>query len=397
MICPKCHAETDGIKINNYLYCSSCGEKIQEVEVRTLASNADNREETPQPKVIHEAEAVEEEIDTLGAELSTIDLITEAGERLEQEKELATLEAEEEVLELLEKKPLDKLEINPLDRLEAKKPTKKEKPLDKLEAKKEIVKHNRNRADHHYQKDFLMIPGEPDPFDIPELISPKDDMITAPQAPKSPDLDMKLPETERFPLVEKDKIKEIKAKREKHQKVLTSFLKEGASQASKVKKNRKKKKFLLIFLPVVTAILVVVGLVAFINLYVLDTNRVIKKAEESVSFNYKKPNYLPYGYELSSNTNGTKEEISYAYNYLPDPKQTINITIKKSDLGEKEVFDTYVGREGNTYKEFTKDGTTYWTVNEKEIYFKNQDLLYLIKASDKIGTEELLKIAQGML
>lgn len=438
MICPSCQEETRGIRINGKVFCSVCGEKIAhpteeaavtvDTEKKEKQTPTKQESEDPKPKIITREG---EDLNLLNAELTALEMIEEEAIREE--------EAEEDAF------------IKDLGKSEKKsKPTKtkakktKEKP--KIE-KRTIVKHNRKRTDLK-PKSFMVIEGEPDPITTPELEFPTEMEVTAAKSYKntspvtredgsdrsnekqhkteaemSPKIEIESVQAEfvneaekaeqkpneniledevSYPLFGKDKAEELDNKKQKKQQALTQFLQAGVKKPTKSKKKQKKKKKrdrkILTLVAVAFAIIVpIVGLFAYVNLYWANPKVAQKKAEAIVSINFKKPGYIPPGYEIDQQTKASENEIEYHYTYFNNEKRNLSFKITETTKTELEVYSEFVSKEGIEYAEFVEEGQRYWYIDDKKLVFKNDNLLYVISASDKISTDELLKIAEGLI
>lgn len=394
MQCHSCKQETASIKINNKLFCTNCGERLGiEVLPAEAANNSsqtnsmDQKFHDPVPKIIPAEDSVNYE--------KIID---------DEVREINILEAEEELLDVIKELPQPKQKEEPK---ELQSEEKKEK-LEKLKAKKEkapIIKHNRKRAGG-----YTIVPGEPNLIKEPELPIPHDDMIDVSHEPivsadNSPvEVNLATPENdkeENYPLALKEETETIKEKKIIRNAALRGFFKSGVVEVSKKKKRIKKKpmklsKILWITIPVVAAFLLA-GLVAYVNIYGNNPVNSIRKSESKVAFEYKKPAYLPPGYEASYITRGESNYITYLYWYTPNKKKTITL-----DISSGEWTDTKLQTEviANTKEQFAQKSireTKVWLLGEYAIYFAKDNVLYQISASDTISSEELLKIAEGMI
>lgn len=399
MICPFCNEETSGIKLNNKSYCSNCGEllnaPVKLIEDLPAKTQEKSFSTSPQAKLVSVDGESGAAIDLLGAELSALDLIREAAEQKEKdaafETEINELEAEEEILDILTKN-------NSTGEI-------------KNDTDKEIVKHNRPRIHKNFQGDYLLVKNEPNPIATPELVFPHDDQIasgaidteiTAPVKKETEGLQENeevkdfLSEEVHYPFFDDKPKTEINIKNKEHQEVLTRFLKEGASKASRTKKKRKRRKLLLPILITLGALMLLAGLVLFVKLYAPGINFLNNTAEVENEFNYKQPEYMPAGYELTRQQT-IDDGIRYSYEYLPDNSKTINIDISATKKTEKDIFTDHVAQNGNSYLEVKNDNGLFWIINDQRIVFVKENLLYVVVASDKISTEELLKVAEGII
>lgn len=388
MVCGNCGQETKGIRINQKLFCTNCGEKISIVPIPDQdVLPAPAVPVVPKPET--STSAIPKRISKDGQE------IVSKG----REREIDLLEAEEKIIEVIEKQNKGKkTQIK-------KKVPRKQKKRSKV---RPIIKHNRDRADNHKKKDYLVIPNEPDPIKEPELLSPHDDQIEASKGPnvKIEDTGVKInlssPDTDvRYPLVDKEKIKDIQEKQQRHNVALFNFFKSGASQANKKItkkkiKNRGWKIFLTIGIPLI-CIVFFVGLVLYVNLYGNKAVPAVKKAESSVSFNYKKPRYVPARYELTYQTSGDSDSINYDYIYLPSAGTKLNIKISKTEIKVSELYGKIINPLNKEYATEKKDEVELWLVNDTSLYFISDNLLYEIISSDKMPREELIKIVDGLL
>jgi hypothetical protein len=370
MVCSNCSQETNGIKINKKLFCTNCGEAIYAAEIPATAVASSQAPATP---------PIPTAISRDGSKKTEKDI----------QKEIDLLGAEEKVIELLDKKKAIP------------------KPKTKV-GKKSIVKHNRERTEHKKEKDFMMVYNEPDPIAEPELVSPHDDQI---ESSKGPEFDVKeedikidlsaINDEEKYPLVDRKKLADINEKKKRHHEILASFLKSGASQASqkKHKKADTKRKLMItayILIPVII-VSALVGLVFYVNLYGNKAEPAVKKAESAVGFSYTSPQYVPLGYALTYLTTGDANAINYDYQYGSEKAKRLNIYISKTTLTRESIFKEFLVPKGEPYTQETRGEAEYWLLSDSALYFVSNNLLYEIISSDKMPSEELTKIADGLL
>lgn len=358
MICPSCNKETQGIKVNGKLFCPQCGELLNPptmavpvVEPVVAAStNVETAEQNPNPFEIPKPKVITEE----GAEITD---------------ELKKLEAEEEVLEVLEKAA-----------------TKQKTPKPTLKIKnQEIKKHNRKRVHHQKEKEFV----------VAKAIQNENPNVTPESEPEKAVPEVKIEESI-FPLLRKEEKVELEQKKAVKQKAFVSFLKSGIQNPRTAKKPKKSKKGLYITLGIFGVIVSLGALVVLINVIYFNPQKNLRKAESKVTFKYQKPAYLPPGYDISPNTTGTSNSIKYVYFYLPNKSKELSISISKTELTNENIFETVIKPKGLGYIETENEGQKYWFVGENSLYFLKENKLYEISSSDTIALEELTKIAKGL-
>jgi hypothetical protein len=369
MICSKCGTETNGIKLNKKTFCTNCGELLSlppqepkpepaEIETETKAYN--------QPKEFE----------------PTAKVIDADGNQKKLESEIQTLEAEEEVIDLIAN--------------ELKAPAKKAKKVVKDTT---IKKHNRKRVFHHRPDDFKVYPNEPDPIKEPELEVPHDDMITTEPEEKPQPIVPAVEESVGSALLDDEVRQKVETKKAVHREAFVSFLKSGASQATTVKKQKVKKgkyKKLIIFtILIVVLIGIGGGFVFYMNSYALNPDKQASIAEAKAGLSITRPSYFPPGYKLSFLTTGQKDAINYVFEYEPDNSKRIDLLISKSTMSEDEVFEKVVKTSGKEYEETITDNHKVWYIDGKSVVFIKDGLLYQVSASSETAKGTLSKMAEG--
>jgi cell division protein FtsL len=438
LVCPNCKEEIDSIRINGYPYCPSCGERLSEeipaiLQKNQVAFNSENPEqfENPDPKIITPEgdEIFENYTKETEAQEAAMEVLESLGSEIKEEEDkekLDTLLAASSVLEI-ENASSDKEEPPSL-------PEAPEKAQEK-----EIIKHNRTRITGHKSKEYILIPGEPDPIGTPELLYPHDDFIEEPEesqvAPEDETTMSEIPadndyETEKVipinlggneesgteePQSQEDvpddattepEAEQLEAQDKKpvnHQKFLTAFLKMNAekpnTEALKPKKEKKKTKRKWIYITLGVFLLLVLALIVlawYATTYGTNGKIARDKAEVKASFAHLKPWQIPAGYDISYLTNANDTEINYVYAYQPDPKKTITISIKKTEVTSETLYAKIIEPSGKGYKEIKKDNREYWLVDSNSILFVADGLLYEVKTTEKLIEEDFLKIADGI-
>lgn len=418
MICSKCGSETKGIRLNRKLFCTNCGEALLVPEVQKQApagqpianqqaqASTDTNSSAPIPNPRSAEGPIQKPSETMAPPKPKV-ITAEGNDLSEKTKELETLKAEEEALEIIEKEAKEEAD-------EARKAAKKERETKEAALKSaEIKKHNRDRVTRKKEKDWMVVPNEPNPIEEPELEPPTEDQIEPPKGKPAEAKDYvedvnlispkKTPAPEptknEFPLLDKEKSQQIAVKRKGHQKVLGEFFKSAVGQKS-AKKPKKKKgdhKKLVIAAILLILLLGFIGLMFYVNLYALNPERAKNTAESTISFGYKRPPYVPNGYEISYKTNAEKDFIDYVYEYAPDRTRTLEIKIAKTDLTKENFFSEKIQSLRKSYAQTAAEGVDFYFVEENSLYFTRDGLAYEIISSSKMSQEELTKIAKGLL
>jgi hypothetical protein len=128
----------------------------------------------------------------------------------------------------------------------------------------------------------------------------------------------------------------------------------------------------------------------------MNADRAVKEAE-NLAVGFKKPEYVPAGYEFTYLTEGTSQSINYDYEYQNNPQKKLNIFVSRTELTSETIYEQLVKEKGGSYSEKSINGVSYWFVSDNSLYFVSNNLLYEIVSSDKMPAEELLKIADGLL
>ncbi len=191
--------------------------------------------------------------------------------------------------------------------------------------------------------------------------------------------------------------------------VLTSFFKskvESINQPPKEEKKPRKfswKIFLSILIPFVL-ILTFVGLVLYVNFFAIDADRAKTKAESTVTFNYEKPEYIPPGYVLTADTKAAAEQIVYVYDFVTiDGKgkesvtDTFEITISKYKNDKEQAYEDNVRSTGRTYSQVSVADTEIYIIDNRDVVFYKNSVLYEISSSGKISRGELIKVASSFV
>lgn len=193
------------------------------------------------------------------------------------------------------------------------------------------------------------------------------------------------------------------------QNQLTSFFKSKVESINQPIKKEKKpikfswKIFLSILIPFVL-ISAFVGLVLYVNIFAINAERAKTKAESTVTFNYEKPGYIPPGYVLTADTNAAAEQIVYVYNFVTiDGKgkesvtDTFEITISKYKKDKEQAYEDNVRSTGRTYSQVSIADTEIYILDNKDVVFYKNGVLYEISSSGKISRGELIKIASSFV
>lgn len=374
MQCQNCKQESAGLKINGKVFCTNCGEEIlvvpqnEPAPIQTPQEAPSNlpTEVTPTPKII-------------SAEGDIYERVIE-----DEVREINILEAEEEVLDLLAKtasattKPK---EAAPEPAEPKNTPTEKTKTT----KKPKIIKAKRSRVTPKQSSGFKVIPGEPDPIKTPELPIPHDDMIEASnEVEKAPE---KEPTLEPSP----------KPHHEETPPVENTENKAQPTNNKRKPKDKKKKSFLVTGIILGVLLVSFAALVIYVNFYGINSKRAVATAEQQTSFNYKKPSYLPAGFEASYLTTGTNQAIEYVYQYAPDKDRQIRVKIEKSELDKNSLFSEIVYPQGGSFSQATVGGIEFWTIGDKKAVFVFENALYQISSTEEISKEEITKIVEGII
>lgn len=394
MTCPNCGSETNGLKLNNRLYCTECGFLLSapEPEVKPAENSVISDIKIEEPKKVESDEPVPKII----TEEGTTELEEKAVEPLPKEitteiKEfdLAPLEAEKEVLDLIEKEAA-KLEVKS-----------GVKPEIKLPKGTPVIKHNRKRTDLRHEGDFVLIPGEPDVIAEPEIESPETQpladqaFVEAAPIETAKQLDQKVEEPTQ------DQDPRLKSGHDSQKALLDSFQKAvTTAPAPPVTHKQTKKKFnwkiyLAIFIPTFL-LLSLLALVFYVNLYAIKPENALKSAQNKASFAHLAPGYLPAGYLLSYLTNGSTSSINYVYEYQPDKSRTITVTAEKTTLTTNNFYKEVIAKKGQDFVQRTNtEGVNFWLL-DNHLYFVKDGVLYTISSSGEISASELENMANGL-
>jgi len=223
LVCPNCESETNGLKLNNRLYCTECGFDLSKPK------KDEAKPENTEPKPATERKGSSAPVREVKPDISfpegltppapTVIPPTEAKREAEQETEeaekeilpetqtdeVASLEAEKEVLELVEEEAQKLEEEHRPDTTEKDQEAPRKvieeaeedadisvvvkKPVKLPRTTKTIKKHERPRTDLKREGDFVLIPGEPDPIAEPEITE-----ATAASEPIEPEPNQKISE-----------------------------------------------------------------------------------------------------------------------------------------------------------------------------------------------------------
>lgn len=174
--------------------------------------------------------------------------------------------------------------------------------------------------------------------------------------------------------------------------------KEQVAEKPKIKKKHPILKRIIIALLIITIpIAGFIGFVYYVTNFAANAESTKTKAEQSVSFNYKKPNYLPAGYVLSFKTNAKSDFIEYIYEYEPDKNRLLKIKITKQDISEEDFLNKVVKPNGEKYTTSNVKESEVWFVEDKGAFFSKDGVIYEITNSDKISKDELTKIVDSLI
>ena len=137
------------------------------------------------------------------------------------------------------------------------------------------------------------------------------------------------------------------------------------------------------------------GLVFYVNNIATNEKNITKRVEGATEFSYKKPNYMTPGYELSFESLGGKDNVTYVY-YKFDKTEKISISIT-SITNDLDVLESKIRPTQLSYASFNLGDTVIWNINNRRYIFRENNVLYDIDSSAKIPESEMKKIAEGIL
>lgn len=412
MVCSNCKSETNGLKLNNRLYCTECGfllsppepEEAKPAEIETPVAEpeiGDSRTQVapePEAKIIPEGNE-EFALAPLEAEEEVLDLVLKEAKKLEKENKD-------------EKEDIGAVEVN----LKAKLP----------HTTHSVKKHNRPRTDLKKEGDFVLVPGELDPIAEPEIEAAEETVeipIKVPKAkkvelekeePKEPPIpvvvveDPAEPEKEEEYVEDADKKHAVTKEKPKNanpnSELLLSYFKQQVAKKPndqpKNKKKKRKKKFrwgLFLGIMIPTLILLgLVGLVFYVNLYAGKPSVAVTRAEKSANFQHLKADYIPPGYAPSFKTNGTANFIEYVYDYQPDKTKIFTVKAEKTSLATDDIRPKVIDPLGLQFVNTTEGGRSLWFVGDDRLYLIENGVLYTISSNSDIQVDELTKVAVGL-
>jgi hypothetical protein len=316
-------------------------------------------------------------------------------------------------------------------------------PLEQLEAEEEVLElveqeakelSEESQPEHKEENDkksktikFALIPGEPDPINEPEIEAAELEELLAPVTPaegsanKSPVNfhNESVPKKETLTSEEvvsldidgqsegeiaepKPEERRSNGQREKSDLLLNYFRQVNTAQPKGTKKKNPKKnknRALLIILSTsfITGVLIVaLGWLIYAGVNTNKPATALKKAEQAATFSHLKPTYLPYGYALSASTAGQAESITYSYSYAPDSKNTLNVKGEKTSLNNNNLKQEVIDPKGQEFLTKSYKGTEIWFVGDNSAYLIKGNVLYSIEANQRLAQIELTQIALGL-
>lgn len=348
MTCPNCGQETTGIKLNGKLFCSFCGELIKD------------------PAELLEESYEHARFDSGGTQ------------SIPKESTSLPVDSEPDYQQKRYKKgPSFSVGKNSAGM---------------------IKKHQRPRTD---AREFGLVTNEPDPISEPELEAPDNMLIEAKSAPAPVTPEVKDTKEANFSLLPYEYRKELKQNAKKKQDILTSYLKETSGMSkegkkpSKKNKTRKKKNVFarVTITLIITLILAGVGMVYYVNNYVINTATTEKKLNKNASFIHKKPRGVPEGYQLSYLSKAGNNYILYRYDFKGDRDRYVSMKAEKTDLkSAAEVID--VLGPGINFAKYSYDGLEFWQVESGEVYVVADNVLYTFSQSGELFDEIILDFAR---
>lgn len=380
MVCPNCGKETKGIKLNGKLFCTFCGETLKS-PAEILEESYQGQDLSPKTETVVGDDTKEE---TRSTEAK---IITPEGDTKDNPPNADLLEAEEEVLEVIEKMPTPKVA-----------------PIIKDTT---IKKHQRQRAD---RMNFDLIEGEPDPIAEPELESPKEDLISDNVQEKVSEIEMTTADEDDkpnsgFPLMPKEQRDELKARAKHHQDLLNIFLKEtaGALADKKPKKKQKNKRrqkngfrWTWIVAPLLILVILLIGVTYYVNVYATDPIKISSDIKDKTTFVYTEPQAAP-GYEISYLSSSDKNYAEYYFTFIGDKKRFVIVRIEPTTITKTQVQTEVVNKENTNYSLAIIDGLEFWQTENHRIFVLKNDLLYTFSSSSELSTDELLNYAEETL
>lgn len=368
MICPHCNNDNNGIRLNGKLYCVSCGEIMKDV--------IENLEYSYK---IHGTQSKRNIYEPRRFSKDSVDITPQNNTK----ENINLLKAEEEILESIEE-------------IATKKVDSKIKKLDNnVATNHKIIKKNRERINIKPPSDYSLIYGEPDPINEPELPPPHDMQV---EEHKNIDFNKEI----NYPLHTRQEQTKIHENVRKKQKALTNFFKEASNNIptrgkGRRRTNRKTKISLLIIALIVTLIAGAIGMFFYVNNVATNPKIITDKIESKTDFTFKKPEYIPPGYEISYKSYAYGNEIHYYYEYLPDTNNVIIISISETDVASDNFLESTIIPMGQKYYKYPLDNLSIWFVGNNKAIFINKNLIYEIFTTNEINTRETIKIIKGLI
>ncbi|MDD3679008.1 MAG: hypothetical protein PHT36_02055 [Patescibacteria group bacterium] len=381
MDCQVCQKKSAGIKINGKIFCPYCGEIIKDpTELLEESYEKKSKKEDGFDDVSSVPENQEPKAKRIDKEGKEIEKIKE---------DIKSSKTEREVIEKIEELSL-----------------KKKKELTKIKNKK-IIKSNRNRIG------MSVLPNEPDPIKVLELEPPtnleiqkKIDLANQDHGQekekgkknrnkKEADKEKISAKKELDILSEKTESKEsdflknkLNLKKTKDKKMLPR--KQGACQ-------KKRRVLFIVLLFFVALVILGGGTVFYVNNFVINPSIVLERIEKKPKFDFKRPVFMPPGYEINHLSSSNDKTIEYVFQKFDKSNQ---IKIKETFLSDNgfEIYREIVAKKNVDYKLFSlDDDNEIWLLGKREAYFINKDILFEIVTTDQIPEEDLLKIAKDLI
>lgn len=184
-----------------------------------------------------------------------------------------------------------------------------------------------------------------------------------------------------------------KSPQEKKTELLEKALANAKSHeepAPKIKRSKSKPHRFASSLAGLTAVLVVVGFVAYMNKASVE----LQVASVQAGFQASLPNYTPAGYERQpAKSKDGKVAISFL---SPTANNNFTLTQESSSWDSQTLFDSVVAQGNTTYQTIQSNGRTIYLYGGDKAAWVDGGILYKVDGTAKLDSDQVISLATSM-
>lgn len=139
-----------------------------------------------------------------------------------------------------------------------------------------------------------------------------------------------------------------------------------------------------------TAVLLVVGFVAYLNKASVE----LQVASVRAGFQASLPNYAPTGYQRqAAQASDGKVAISFL---SPNQKESFTLTQEASSWDSQTLFDSIVAQDNATYQTVQSHGRTIYIYGDDKAAWVDGGILYKVAGNAKLNSDQIISLATSM-